>query len=581
MYILGISCFYHDASAVLLKDGSVVAAANEERFTRIKHDPAFPEKAVEFCLRSQSKTINDVDQVGFYEKPLNKFERVMSQHLQMFPFSYKVFLNSTPSWLKTKIRILNIIRKKLKYKKNVVFVNHHLAHAASAFLPSPFKRAAIVTVDGVGEWYTTTFGTAKQKDIKLQKAIKFPHSLGLLYSTITAYLGFRVNNSEYKVMGLSAYGQTNRAKNKYYDLLKNVIDLKSDGSYRLDMKYFRYHSTDRMPSKKLCKLLGGGVRVPESKIQQRHMDIAAALQMISEDMMFTILNHVHTQTGEKNLVLAGGVALNSVINGKLLEKTPFEKVWIQPNASDGGTSMGVALHIHANVLDYKRKYRLKSPYLGPEYSDQFVENFLKRNKIEFKKFQNTTDLLQTTAKLLWENKVIAWFQGRMEWGPRALGARSILANPLHKEMQAILNKKVKKREEFRPFAPVVWFDDVNEYFEAGDPVPEPVDFMLQVHTIRKQYQGMFPAIEHVDNTARPQTIKREQNPLYYDLIGEFKKLSGHSILVNTSFNVRGEPIVCTPADAVRCILGTEIDYLVINKFLVKRSDNLSIETINE
>jgi len=573
MFILGISCYYHDSSAALLKDGRIVAAAQEERFTRKKHDTSFPINAIKYCLKSQNITINDLKYIGFYEKPFLKFERILHQHLEMFPKSFKTFVASLPSWINEKLRVTSVIKKKLKYKGDILFVEHHLAHAASTFLVSPFKEAAIVTMDGVGEWTTTAYGYGKNNDIELLKEIKFPHSIGLLYSTITAYLGFSVNNSEYKVMGLSPYGNTDRNTNPYYKKLKQVMDVKEDGSFSFDMRYFVFHYADRMPSKKLCRLLGGPIRKPESELKQRHKDIAAALQLITEDVLTKILNHVHKETKSDNIVLAGGVALNSVYNGKILRKTPFKRIWIHPDAGDGGTSIGAASYIYNIILGKKKNYTFRDAYLGPSFSTEYIKSFLNKNKIKYSEFKDEKELIKITARLLYDNHVIGWFQLGMEWGPRALGARSILSNACNPEMQEILNLKVKHREKFRPFAPVVCEDDALKYFECDKPVPEPTDFMLMVYPIKKKWHKKIPSVTHVDGSGRLQTIRRKQNKLYYDLIKEFGKLSGIPILVNTSFNIRGEPIVCSPYDAYKCMMGTGIDFLVMDKFLVKREDN--------
>ncbi len=912
MYILGISCYYHDSSAALLKDGVIVAAAQEERFTRKKHDTSFPVNAVKYCLQSQNIKIRDVEYVGFYEKPFLKFERVLSQHLEMFPKSLKTFISSMPSWINEKLRVTKTIKKKLKYKGDILFIEHHLAHAASAFLVSPFKEAAIFTTDGVGEWTTTAYGFGKGNDIELYKEIRFPHSIGLLYSTITAYLGFSVNNSEYKVMGLSPYGNMDRSTNPYYKKLKQVIDIKDDGSFRFDIGYFVYHYADRMPSKKLCKLLDGPVRKPESELTQRHKDIAAALQLITEEILTKILNHIYKEVKSDNIVLAGGVALNSVYNGKILRKTPFKNIWIHPDAGDGGTSIGVASYIYNTILDNERNYIFRNAYLGPEYSTEEIKSFLGKNNIKYSKFKDDLGLIKSTASLIYNNYVVGWFQLGMEWGPRALGARSILSNPCNPNMQAILNEKVKHREcyddetqiltksgwklfkdvtkneevatlnpetkelvyqqierkteykysgkmvcfknkrinlvvtpehdiwakkitnhldsiyknqfgfeksidivgreniqikainkwkghekkyfvlpkisrkkyshirqvdkipmdlwleflgyylsegcvcydkghhniyvaqsvkskqygkikkclnkiykwrynsgsfklgnkqlfeylkqfgkakdkfipqellglserqlkilfdalmcgdgtyrpkqykyttvskkladnvqelglklgysvttskevlnnpkhndtyyvrlnngskisyvrknqsslanyhgkvycvtvpkynilcvkrdekivfsgnSFRPFAPAVCEDDAPKYFDCDKPIPEPTDFMLMVYPIRKEWHKKIPAVTHVDGSGRLQTIRKRQNPLYYGLIKEFGKLSVIPILINTSFNIRGEPIVCTPYVAYKCMMGTGIDFLIIDKFLIKREDN--------
>ncbi len=573
MYILGISCYYHDASAALLKDGVVVAAAAEERFTRKKHDVSFPINTLNYCLKSQNISIKDIDYIGFYEKPFLKFERVLSQHLEMFPLSFKTFISSMPSWINEKIRITNTIKKKLKYKKDIFFIEHHMAHAAGSFLVSPFKKAAILAIDGVGEWTTTAYGIGEDNKINLMKEIRFPSSLGLLYSTITAYLGFEVNNSEYKIMGLSAYGLMNKEKNPYHKKLKEVIDIKDDGSYKLNMSYFVYHFADRMPSKKLCKLLDGPVRKPESKLTQRHKDIAAALQMIYEEVLFKILSYVYNETKCENIILAGGCGLNSVANGKILKNTPFKHFWAQPDPGDGGTSIGVTSYIYNTILNKKRNFILKDAFLGPEFPIESIKKFLDKNNIQYSKFKDEKELIKKTAKLIYDNKVVGWFHGKMEFGPRALGNRSILSNPCNPKARELLNSKVKHREKFRPFAPVVCKDDALKYFDCDKPVPEPTDFMLMVYPIRKEWRKKIPSVTHVDGSGRLQTIKREQNPLYYGLIKEFSKLSGIPILINTSFNIMGEPIVCTPYDAYKCMMGTGMDYLIMDRFLIKRRDN--------
>ncbi len=573
MYILGLSCYYHDSSATLLKDGKIVAACEEERFTRKKHDSSFPLNSIRYCLDSQKIDIEKIEYIGFYEKPLLKFERIIYQHLHSFPLSYKLFLSSTPSLINEKLRVVEKIKKELKYKGDVLFVPHHMAHAASAFLVSPFEKAAILTSDGVGEWTTTAYGIGEKNKISLLKEIKFPHSIGLLYSTITAYLGFSVNNSEYKVMSLSSYGDMNTGTNKYYKKLKQIIDIKDDGSFRMDMSYFEFIYKNRMPSKKLCSLLDGPIR-KEELITRRHKDIAAGLQLITEEILTKILNHIHKTVKSDNLVMAGGVALNSVYNGKILAKTPFKRLWIQPNSSDGGTSIGAAAYIYNTILGKKRNYVMEDAYLGPEFSNEEIEYFFDSNKIKYTVFKNNDYLVKKTAKLIYENNVIGYFQGRMEFGPRALGARSILSNPCNKKMQEILNTKVKHRESFRPFAPAVCKEDALKYFECDMPIPDSADFMLMVYPVKKEWREKIPSVTHVDGSGRLQTIEIKDNPLYYALIKEFGKLSGIPILVNTSFNIRGEPIVCTPYDAYRCMMGTGIDCLVIGKYLVKREDNL-------
>ncbi len=564
MNILGISCFYHDAAACLIKDGIVVAAAEEERFTRKKHDIEFPINAINYCLKEGNITSDKIDFVAFYEKPLLKFERLLSQHLEMFPKSFWSFYKALPSWMNEKLRVPSIIRKKIKYMGDILFIEHHLAHAASSFLVSPFEEAAILTVDGVGEWATASYGYGKGNDITLLKELRFPNSVGLLYSTVTAHLGFSVNNSEYKVMGLSPYG-----KPAYYENFKKVVDIKEDGSIEFDMSYFDYYYKLTMPSKKFEQEFGP-VRKPHEEVTQKHKDIAASLQKITEEIIFKMLNHLHNETKIKNLCMAGGVALNSVANGKITKNTPFKNVWIQPAASDAGTSLGAAAYAYSTILGNKRKYVMKSAYLGPSFPTDYIQNFLDKNKIVYKKFKDDNALIKLTAKLIYENNVIGWFQGRMEWGPRALGARSILSNASNPNMKDILNLKVKHREHFRPFAPVISKEDVHDYFEIDK---DEEQFMLFVYPFKEKVRSLVPSVVHVDGSGRLQTTSKEENPLYYGVIKEFEKLSKVPILINTSFNIRGEPIVCAPEDAYRCMMGTGIDYLVMEKFLIKRADN--------
>ena len=565
MYILGISCYYHDAAACLIKDGKLIAAAEEERFTRKKHDSSFPINAIDFCLKEANISSKELSFIGFYEKPLLKFERILSQHLEMFPYSFWSFYKTIPNWLSEKLRIPKIIKKKLKYKGDILFIDHHLAHATSSFLVSPFKEAAILTVDGVGEWTTTAIGYGKENEIGLLKEIKFPHSLGLLYSTVTAHLGFSVNNSEYKIMSLAAYGNP-----VYYDKFMKIIDLKEDGSYRLDMDFFDYHYRLRMPSKNFIKEFGP-IRKPSEKITHHHKDIAASLQKVTEVIMFKILNHLYEITKCNNLCMAGGVALNSVANGKIKKYTKFKNVFIQPASSDAGTSLGVAFYIYNSVLNNKRDYVMNNVYLGPNFSYDEIKIFLNSNGINYQEFKDDKELIKEVAKLIFGNNVVGWFQGRMEFGPRALGNRSILANPCNPQMKKILNEKVKHREEFRPFAPVIIEEKVKEYFDIDK---KDEKFMLFVYPVKESKRKLIPAVTHVDGTARLQTVNKNQNLLYHNLIMEFEKLSKVPVLINTSFNIRGEPIVCTPEDAYRCMMGTEIDYLVLSNFLIKRNNNL-------
>ncbi len=573
MYVLGVSCFYHDSSACLLKDGEIIAAAAEERFTRKKHDIDFPINSIRFCLEQAGIGIGDVDHVAFYEKPLQKFERLLHQYLETFPKSWMTFCSSMPMWINERLRIPRLMRKRAKYKGDTFFIEHHMCHAASSFFVSPYKEAAILTIDGVGEWATTTLGFAKGNDIELKKQIKFPHSVGLLYSAVTAHLGFKVNNSEYKVMGLSPYGNTDRKTNPYYrKLLDDVIDVKDDGSFALNMDYFVYHQKMRMVSRKFAEEFGP-IRKKSEEVTQKHMDIAAALQMVTEDVILKLLRHLHKMTKCDTLCMAGGVALNSVMNGKILGGTPFKRIYIQPAAGDGGTSLGAALYLYHSVLGKKRSYVQSHSYFGPEYSREYISRFLKENGIKHSEFKSERELITKTARLLSEENVIGWFQGRMEWGPRALGSRSILASPLKDRMKDVLNLKVKHREKFRPFAPVVCVEDAKRYFECDVPIPDPTDYMLMVYPIKKGKRKDIPAVVHVDGSGRLQTIRKGQNPLYHSIIKEFGKITKTPILVNTSFNIRGEPIINSPFYAYRCMMGTGIDYLVMGRFLIRRDDN--------
>ncbi len=562
MNILGVSCFYHDSSAALLQDGKITAAAQEERWTRKKHDISFPENAIRYCLEQAGITIKQVDAVGFYEKPILKFERLLSSHLETFPKSYKVFVQALPSWITEKLRIPNILRKKFKYEGNVFFVDHHMAHAASSFHASPFEEAAIFTADGVGEWTTTTLGYGKGAEVTLLKELHFPHSLGLLYSAVTAHLGFKVNNDEYKVMGLAPYG-----KPTYYDEFKKIIDVKEDGSYRLDMKYFTFHYGARMLSRKFEEKFGP-TRRKEGPVEERHKDIAASLQKVVEEVVFAAVNHLQGITKTKNLCLAGGVALNSVANGKLTRMTPFKNVYVPPAPSDPGAAVGAATVVYHMLLGKPRTAVMDRADLGPGFSHSQIKEFLDSKQVAYREIPEK-ELTKTVAKLLWENNVVGWFQGRMEFGERALGNRSILANPCNPEMKDILNLKVKHREQFRPFAPVITAEDTNKYFDADIEVP----FMSFVYPVKEPKRKLLPAITHVDGSGRLQTIRKGANPRYYGVIKEFEKLSKVPILVNTSFNIRGEPIVMTPEHAYRCFTGTGIDYLVLDTFLIKREDN--------
>lgn len=563
MRVLGISCFYHDSAAALIEDGGLVAAAQEERFTRKKHDTGFPKKAVEFCLAQAKCGIKDIDYIAFYEKPLLKFDRFLQSSIATYPWSVHTFCKALPPYFTEKLRIHKVLKKQLKYKGEVLFAKHHESHAASAFLCSPFKEAAILTVDGVGEWTTTSYGFGKNNAFELYKEIQFPHSLGLLYSAVTGHLGFKINNDEYKVMGLAPYG-----KPVYYDQLRKLIVVRDDGSYALDMEYFTYHYRMVMTGRKFEEVFGPR-RQPESSVGDEHKNLAASLQRVFEDVLFEMARQVYKETTCENLVLAGGCALNSVANGKITKNTPFKNVWVQPAADDAGGALGAALWAYHCVLNKPRKFVMEHAYWGPEFSTQEIEGFLKKNNVVYKVLDEKT-IAKTTARLIFENNVIGWFQGRMEWGPRALGNRSILSNACNDAMKDIINAKVKHREMFRPFAPVIAEEDVHDFFEM-DKDEEP--FMLFVYPIKEDKRALIPAVTHVDGSGRLQTTNKKQNPRYYAVIKEFEKLSKVPVLINTSFNIRGEPIVCTPQDAYRCMMGTGIDYLVIDKFLIARANN--------
>ncbi len=576
MKILGLSCFYHDSAACLMIDGKIVAAGAQERFSRIKHDNNFPKLAIDYCLKEAGLAINELDTIVFYEKPIWKFDRIIHQHLEKFPISYQAFIDTSATWLNQKLNIKKILKDELHYHGQITFLPHHLSHSASTYYLSPFQKATIVTIDGVGEWATTTVGMGQKDKIQIDQEIKFPHSLGLLYSTLTAYLGFRVNNDEYKVMGLAAYGDPKPYK-KYFDQL---ITLHTDGSYTLNMKYFDYTWAQHMPAKEMVKLFGYPIRKAESKIYKYHQDIAAALQQKLEAAVFNLLIKTYQKYKIDNLCLAGGVALNSVMNAKILRNTPFKKLYIPPDPSDAGAAMGAALYVDRNpeFIDQNQKNKTShvvmaksfSPYLGPSYMSFQVKQALDEARLKYKFYQDRQQLLEKVSDFLIKKKVIGWYQGRMEWGPRALGNRSILAAATSRDMQDILNAKVKKREMFRPFAPVILKEYFDEYFQADQPLPKIADYMLLVYPFTKKGMVKIPATTHVDGTGRPQSIARKDNPLYYDLVDTYRQKTGIPVIINTSFNIRGEPIVCTPQDAIRCFLGTEIDYLVIDGFVVEK-----------
>jgi carbamoyltransferase len=554
-WILGISAYYHDAAAALLRDGEVIAAAQEERFTRRKHDWSFPIHAIRYCLREGGIEAKDLDYVGFYDRPLVKFERILQTYLATFPRSLPAFLKALPPWLRQKLWIRYEIRKALDYEGPILFAEHHMSHAASAFLVSPFDEAAILTTDGVGEWATTTYGVGRGNRIELFKEVHFPHSLGLLYSAFTYYLGFKVNSAEYKVMGLAPYGRP-----VYLDKMRELIDIREDGSFRLNMDYFAYHYGLRMTNGRFHKLFGRPPRRPGEPIESFHQDVAASLQAVTEEALLRMANHLHRETGLKKLCMAGGVALNCVANGRILRETPFEELFVQPAASDAGGAVGIAAYIYYTLLDRPRNWHWQHAYLGPEFSTEEVRSVLERYSIPYEELDRE-ELLRRTASLIAQQRVVGWFQGRMEFGPRALGNRSILGDPRNPENKDRINLKVKFRESFRPFAPSVLEERASDYFELSVPSP----YMLLTARVREDNRTI-PAVTHVDGSARIQTVRREDNPLFYDLLKEFERQTGCPVLINTSFNQRGEPIVCTPEDALACFLSTNMDDLIIDRF---------------
>ncbi|MDO8602980.1 MAG: carbamoyltransferase [Candidatus Omnitrophota bacterium] len=596
VYILGISCFYHDAAAALIKDGEIIAAAQEERFTRKKHDFNFPENAIKYCLSEACIETRDLSFVAFYDKPLLKFERILLTYFSYAPIGFRSFNKAIPLWLRDRLWMSSLISENLNYQGKILFTEHHESHASSAFYPSPFKEAAILTMDGVGEWATTSFGVGKDNDFELLYEIRFPHSLGLLYSAFTYYTGFKVNSAEYKVMGLAPYGEP-----KYANLiLKELIDLKEDGSFKLNMKYFNYCAGLTMTNKNFDKLFKRPPRKPETKITQLDMDLARSVQAVTEEAMLRTCRHIHKLTGQKNLCLAGGVALNCVANGKILKEGPFENIWIQPSAGDAGGALGAALRIWYKYLGNKRSAddihdSQKGSYLGPEYQDSYIENYLKTNNIAYSKL-GRQELSKTIAGYISNEKVIGWFQGRMEFGPRALGARSIIGDARSPVMQSRMNLKIKFRESFRPFAPSVLAEKAKDYFNIDCESP----YMLLVAEVEKSHicfpiadrktisdrrsekelegfdrlkiiRSDIPAVTHIDNSARLQTVSEDTpNKAYYELIMELYKNIGCPVIINTSFNVRGEPIVASPQDAYRCFMRTEMDYLVIGSFVIDR-----------
>lgn len=587
-HILGISAFYHDSAACLVRDGAIIAAAQEERFSRIKHDPEFPARAVEYCLREGGIEAKDLHCVGFYDKPLLTFERLLETHLGTAPLGLRLYWKSMKVWLEKKLWIPQLIQEQLGCDVPVLFGDHHESHAASAFYPSPYREAAIATLDGVGEWTTTSYGYGRDAEIHTLADIKFPHSLGLFYSAFTYFAGFKVNSGEYKLMGLAPYGEP-----KYVDLmLSEIIDLKDDGSFKLNTRYFNYLSGLTMTSRAMDSLFGQGPRRPETPLTQREMDIARSCQVVAEEVVLRIARTAHRETQLKNLCLAGGVALNCVANGRILREGPFENIWIQPAAGDAGGALGVALVLWYHHLGHERMAdgendAMRASLLGPEYGDEEIHQSIEQQAGVAHKLAED-ELPVRVAELLAAGKVVGFFQGRMEFGPRALGARSILGDPRSPQMQSVMNRKIKFRESFRPFAPTVLRECVHEFFELNADSP----YMLQVAPIKAERQipmseeqqrlagidrlkvprSDMPAVTHVDYSARVQTLRRQDHPRYYDVIRAFQSLTGYPVVVNTSFNVRGEPIVQSPEDAYRCFMRTEMDFLVLGSYILDKQD---------
>ncbi len=584
-YILGISAFYHDSSACIVKNGEIVCAAQEERFSRKKHDFRFPHNAIEWCLKEAKISIKDISYVVFYDKPFIKFERIILTYLRFAPIGLRSFMMAMPMWLKNKLHMRDLITNELGgYEGEILFTEHHESHAASAFYPSPFQKAAILTMDGVGEWATASIGIGEGRKIEIMKELHFPHSLGLLYSAFTYFTGFRVNSGEYKLMGLAPYGDP-----VYKNLiLRELLDLKDDGSFRLNMKYFNYCVGLTMTNKRFNRLFGGPPRKPESQITQREMDLARSVQEATEEIMLRMARYVKKVTKQENLCLGGGVALNCVGNGKILKEKIFKNIWIQPAAGDAGGALGAALFAWYRYLDNKREANgtndsQQGSYLGTHYSKEEIKAILDEQAIKYEALSRD-ELVNKVARLINEGNVIGWFQGKMEFGPRALGSRSIIGDARSQEMQSKMNLKIKFRESFRPFAPTVIKESCSDYFDLDVESP----YMLLVAPVKKDKlinqnsqsakgfeklkvrRSAIPSVTHVDNSARIQSVDRKDNPIYYDMINEFGKLSGIPVIINTSFNIRGEPIVCTPIDALRCFLKTDIDYLAIGDFLIDK-----------
>ncbi len=591
MNILGISAFYHDSAACLVRDGDILAAAQEERFTRKKHDFSFPKHAVDFCLSEAGIAPTDLDIVAFYDKPLLKFDRILETYLAYAPRGYRLFLKGLPLWLKEKLHTPRELDLGLngQYRGRYIFTRHHESHAASAFFPSPFDEAAILTLDGVGEWTTGSIGIGEGNQIRLLKELRFPHSLGLLYSAFTYFCGFRVNSGEYKLMGLAPYGEP-----QYAALMRDkLLDLRPDGSFRMDMSYFGYCHKEVMTSKKMDELFGGPPRAMEGPLTQREMDIAASIQEVTEEVMLGAACYAHELTGLPNLVMAGGVALNCVGNGRILREGPFEKLWIQPAAGDAGGALGAALFVWYQLMDKERVPlaagdRQKGSLLGPHYSDERIRSFLDTSGAVYRYFDEESDLVAEIARLIDSERVVGHMEGRMEFGPRALGSRSIIGDARSEKMQSVMNLKIKFRESFRPFAPSILRESVDEYFEMRPQEDSP--YMLLVAPVReekrlavsengfagldklKQKRSVVPAITHVDYSARVQTVDADRHPRFHRILDSLNDRAGCPVVINTSFNVRGEPIVCTPEDAYRCFMATNMDALVIDNFLLLKEE---------
>tara|TARA_B100000287_G_scaffold157484_1_gene148572 strand:+ start:1151 stop:2968 length:1818 start_codon:yes stop_codon:yes gene_type:complete len=593
MYILGISAYYHDSAACILKDGNILAAAQEERFTRKKHDQNFPLNAIKYCLKEANISANDLEIVAFYDKPFLKFERILETYLSFAPKGINSFLKAMPLWIKKKLWIKTLIQDELGFSGKILFPEHHASHAASAFYASPFKTAAFLTMDGVGEWATTSYGVGRANELEVIADIKFPNSLGLLYSAFTYYTGFRVNSGEYKVMGLAPYGEP-----KYKDLIYNhLIDVKDDGSFKMDMTYFNYNVGLTMTNKKFNELFGGPPRKPESELSQKEMDIARSIQEVTEEIVIKMASHVRKETNQKYLCLAGGVALNCVANGKLLRSGIFEDIFIQPAAGDAGGALGCAYIAWYQYLSNKRVADGKNDfmngaYLGPEFSNDNIKEYLDKKNYHYETLSNE-ELPEKIADLINEQNVIGWFQGRMEFGPRALGSRTIIGDSRSSDTQKIINLKIKYRESFRPFAPSIREENISEYFDIDQPSP----YMLLVADVKKDKQismtaeqesyfglqklniprSQIPAITHVDYSARIQSVNKNTNKRYHDMLTAFNDKYGCPVIVNTSFNVRGEPIVCTPKDAYLCFMRTEMDYLIMNNYLLSKKDQKPLD----